>query len=70
LGPILGSQAHTSSLTAHRLASLGSHASVIAFSAHKTLVFIPFTSIIGMEWTKASLIGMDLSNMAQLSFIF
>jgi hypothetical protein len=28
-GPILGSQAHTSSLTARRLASLGSHASVV-----------------------------------------
>jgi hypothetical protein len=29
LGPIMGSQAHTSLLTARRLASLGSHASVV-----------------------------------------
>jgi hypothetical protein len=28
LGPLLGSQAHTSPLATHRLASLGSHASV------------------------------------------
>jgi hypothetical protein len=41
-----------------------------AFSAHKTSLFISFTSLIGMEWTKASLVGMDLSNMVQFSFIF
>jgi hypothetical protein len=41
-----------------------------AFSAHKTSLFISFTSLIGMEWTKASLVGMDLFNMAQFSFIF
>jgi hypothetical protein len=41
-----------------------------AFNARKTSLFISFTSLIGMEWTKASLVGMDLSNMAQFSFIF
>ena len=41
-----------------------------AFSAHKTSLFISFTSLIGMEWTKASLVCMDLSNMVQFSFIF
>jgi hypothetical protein len=40
------------------------------FNAHKTSLFISFTSLIKMEWTKASLVGMDLSNMAQFSFIF
>jgi hypothetical protein len=41
-----------------------------ALSARKTSLFISFTSLIGMEWTKASLVGMDLFNMAQFSFIF
>jgi hypothetical protein len=41
-----------------------------AFSACKTSLFISFTSLIGMEWTKASLEGMDLSNMVQFSFVF
>jgi hypothetical protein len=41
-----------------------------AFSARTTSLFISFTSLIGMELTKASLVGMDLSNMAQFSFIF
>jgi hypothetical protein len=41
-----------------------------AFSAHKTSLSIDFTSLIGMEWNKDSLVGMDLSNMAQFSFIF
>jgi hypothetical protein len=41
-----------------------------AFSARKTSLFISFTSQIGMEWTKASLVGMDLSNMVKFSFIF
>jgi hypothetical protein len=41
-----------------------------AFNARKMSLFISFTSLIGMEWTKASLVGMDLSNMAQFSFIF
>jgi hypothetical protein len=41
-----------------------------AFNARKTSLFISLTSQIGMEWTKASLVGMDLSNMAQFSFIF
>jgi hypothetical protein len=41
-----------------------------AFGAHKTSIFISFTSLIGMEWTKAFLISMDLSSMAQFSFIF
>jgi hypothetical protein len=41
-----------------------------AFNARKTSLFISFTSLIKMEWTKASLVGMDLSNMAQISFIF
>jgi hypothetical protein len=41
-----------------------------AFSARKTSLLISFTSLIGMEWTKASLVGMNLSNMAQFSFIF
>jgi hypothetical protein len=40
------------------------------FSARKTSLFISFTSLIGMEWTKASLVGMDLSNIAQFSFLF
>jgi hypothetical protein len=40
------------------------------FNACKTSLFISFTSLIGMEWTKAFLVGMDLSNMAQFSFIF
>jgi hypothetical protein len=40
------------------------------FSACKTSLFISFTSLIGMEWTKAFPIGMDLSNMAQFFFIF
>jgi hypothetical protein len=40
------------------------------FSARKTSLYIPFTSLIGMERTKASLVGMDLSNMAQFIFIF
>jgi hypothetical protein len=40
------------------------------FSARKTSLFISFTSLIGMEWTKASLVGMDISNMAQFYFIF
>ena len=40
-----------------------------AFSVHKTSLFISFTSLIGVEWTKASqVVGMDLSNMAQFSF--
>jgi hypothetical protein len=41
-----------------------------AFTASKTSLFIFFTSVIGIEWTKASLVGMDLSNMAQIIFIF
>jgi hypothetical protein len=41
-----------------------------AFSARRTSLFISFTSLIGMERTKASLVGMDLSNMAQFPFIF
>jgi hypothetical protein len=41
-----------------------------AFSTHKTSLSISFTSLIGMEWTKASLVGMDLFNMAQFSFVF
>jgi flagellar biosynthesis protein FlhB len=41
-----------------------------AFNAHKTTLFISFTSLIGMEWTKAYLVDMDLSNMAQFLFIF
>jgi hypothetical protein len=41
-----------------------------AFCAYKTSLFISFTSLIEMEWTKASLVGMNLSNMAQFSFIF
>jgi hypothetical protein len=41
-----------------------------AFNARKTLLFISFTSLIGMEWTKASLVDMDLSNTAQFSLIF
>jgi hypothetical protein len=40
------------------------------FSARKTSLFISFTSLIGMEWTKAFLVSMDLSTMAQFSFIF
>jgi hypothetical protein len=40
------------------------------FSAHKTSLFISFTSLIGMEWTKAFLVSMDLSNMAEFYFIF
>ena len=39
-------------------------------SACKTSLFISFISLIGMEWTKASLVGMDLSKMTQFSFIF
>jgi hypothetical protein len=42
----------------------------VAFNARKTSLFISFTSLIRMEWTKAFLVGMDLSNMAQFSFIF
>jgi hypothetical protein len=41
-----------------------------AFSAHITSLVISFTSLIGMEWTKASLLGTDLSNMAYLFSIF
>jgi hypothetical protein len=37
-----------------------------AFSARKTSLCISFTSLIG---TKASLVGMDLSNTAEFSFI-
>jgi hypothetical protein len=40
------------------------------FNAYKTSLFISFTSLIRMEWTKASLVGMDLSNMVQFSFTF
>jgi hypothetical protein len=40
------------------------------FNARKTTLFISFTLLIGMEWTKAFLGGMDLSNMAQFLFIF
>jgi hypothetical protein len=40
-----------------------------AFNARKSSLFISFTSLIGMDWTKAFLVGMDLSNMAQF-FIF
>jgi hypothetical protein len=36
-----------------------------AFNARKTSLVISFTLLIGMERTKASLVGMDLSNMAQ-----
>jgi hypothetical protein len=41
-----------------------------AFNARKTSLFISFTSLIGMEWTKAFVVGMDLSNMAQFYFYF
>jgi hypothetical protein len=41
-----------------------------AFNARKTSLFISFTSLIRMERTKAFLLGMDLPNMAQFSFIF
>jgi hypothetical protein len=41
-----------------------------AFSARKTSFVVSFTSLIGVERTKASLVDMDLSNMAQFSFIF
>jgi hypothetical protein len=41
-----------------------------AFNARKTSLFISSTSLIRMERTKAFLVGMDLSNMAQFSFIF
>jgi hypothetical protein len=41
-----------------------------AFIARKTSLFISFTSLIGMKWTKTFLVGMDLSNLAQFSFIF
>jgi hypothetical protein len=40
------------------------------FSAHKISLVISFTSVIGMEWTKASLVCMDLSNMVQFFLIF
>jgi hypothetical protein len=40
------------------------------FSARKTSLFISFTSLIWMEWTKAFLVRMDLSTMAQFSSIF
>jgi hypothetical protein len=40
------------------------------FSARKASLSISFTSLIGMEWTKASLVGMDLSKMAQFYFIY
>jgi hypothetical protein len=38
-----------------------------AFTTSKTSLV---TSPIRMEWTKAFLVGMDLSSMAQFSFIF
>jgi hypothetical protein len=41
-----------------------------AFNARKTSLFKSFTSLIRMERTKAFLVGMDLSNMTQFSFIF
>jgi NRPS condensation-like uncharacterized protein len=41
-----------------------------AFSARKTSLVISLTSLIGMEWTKASFVGMDLFNMVQFSFDF
>ena len=41
-----------------------------AFSARKTSLVISFTSLIGIEWTKASLVDTDLSNMAQLFIYF
>jgi hypothetical protein len=41
-----------------------------AFVARKTSLFISFTSLIGMERTKASLVGIDLFNMVKFSFIF
>jgi hypothetical protein len=40
-----------------------------ASSACKISLFISFTSVIGMEWTKAFLVGMDLFNTAIFSFI-
>jgi hypothetical protein len=40
-----------------------------AFNAYKTSLFKSFTSLIGMERTKVSLVGMDLSNMALFYFI-
>jgi hypothetical protein len=40
------------------------------FNARKTSLFISITSLIRMEWTKAFLVRMDLSSMAQFSFIF
>jgi hypothetical protein len=40
-----------------------------SFSACKSSLYISFTSLIGIEWTKAFLVGMDLSNMAQFYFI-
>ena len=33
------------------------------FISFQTSLFISFTLVIGMTWTKASLVGMDLSNM-------
>jgi hypothetical protein len=41
-----------------------------ASSAQKTSLFISFTSLIGMERTKAFLVGIDLSNTAIFYFIF
>jgi NRPS condensation-like uncharacterized protein len=40
-----------------------------AFSSCKTSLFISFTSLIGMEWTKAFLVCMELSNMAQFFLV-
>jgi hypothetical protein len=41
-----------------------------AFSAHKTSLFISFTSLIGMEWTKASLVGMGPIQHGTIFFYF
>jgi hypothetical protein len=41
-----------------------------AFGTRKTSLFTSFTSLIGMEWIKAFLVGMDLSNMAQFFKFF
>ena len=41
-----------------------------AFNDHRTSLLISFTTLIKMEWTKASLIGLALSNRTHFSFIF
>jgi hypothetical protein len=41
----------------------------VGLTAHKTSLFISFSSLYGMELTKAFLVGMDLSYIAEFSFI-